>query len=91
MPSVAGVSRAVHASWAQGTSSQRGHGAPGPAPASEGGGRDGVATLPGCLHALEGQRGGDVAAVRGQRGAPGVLPAVARHVARWSGAVRHVR
>lgn len=66
-------------------------GAPAPAPASEGGGRDRVAALPGCLHALEGQRGGDVAAVRGQRSAPGVLPAVAGHVAGRRGAVRHVR
>lgn len=50
-----------------------------------------MAALPGRLHALERQRGGDVAAVRGQRGASSVLPAVARHVAGRSGTVRHVR
>lgn len=50
-----------------------------------------MAALPGCLHALECQRGRDVTAVGGQRGAPGMLPAVAGHVAGWSGAVRHVR
>lgn len=74
-----------------GAEEPRARGAPGAAPASESGGRDGVAALPGSLHALEGQRGGDVTAVRGQRGAPGVLPAMAGHVAGWSGAVRHVR
>ena len=78
-------------SQARGTTSQRARGGPGPAPASERGGRDRVAALPGRLHALERQRGGDVAAVRGQRGASSVLPAVARHVAGRGGAVRHVR
>lgn len=87
MLSVASVRRAVLEPGST-ARSQRARGAPGP---SERGGCDGVAALPGCLHALECQRGGDVTAVRGQRGAPGVLPAVARHVAGWSGAVRHVR
>lgn len=50
-----------------------------------------MAALPGCLHALEGQRGGEVTAVRGERCASGMLPAVARHVARGGRAVCHVR
>lgn len=78
-------------SQAQGTTTQQAHSGPGPAPASESRGCDRVAALPGRLHALECQRGGDVAAVRGQRGASSMLPAVACHVARRGGAVRHVR
>lgn len=90
MPSVANMGRAV-LELGSGARSWQARGAPGAAPASERGGRDRVAALPGCLHALEGQRGGDVTAVGGQRGAPGVLPAVAGHVAGWGGTVRHVR
>lgn len=87
---IAGTKRAV-LSQAEGATSQRARGGPGPAPASESRGRDRVAALPGRLHALERQRGGNVAAVRGQRGASSVLPAVARHVAGRGSAVRHVR
>ena len=73
------------------TTSQWACGGPGLTPASESGGRDGVAALPGRLHALERQRGGDVTAVRGQRGATSVLPAMAGHVPRRGGTVCHVR
>lgn len=78
-------------SQAQGTTTQQARGGPGPAPVSESRGCDGVAALPGRLHALECQRGGDVAAVRGQWGASSMLPAVTRHVAGRGGTVRHVR